>query len=486
MQPFSDAIDKDLQSRAARIQRARDAWEGNLTKPLKIKPNEPDHNRMSNRCKPIIMTNKSFLFGLPLGIVVSADDEQADSGKPSPAQQYLDATWGDDDKKMTLLGELYINGGVCGQGFLRLIEPNKAAGQPYPVIYALDPSTISVQTYPNNCKVVYQYAIQYPVASKTKQGEQDTFRQTITRNDPDGNAEKYGTDNDSTWDIETLYRVAGVSNWTLTGSEHWPYSWSPLDGCQNAIYPNQYWGMEDLTPDIIEQNDGINRTNSDIAKIIYYYGSPKTWVKGARASEVSINADSVLFLPNKDATIGALEAHGNIADAMAFASSMRSDMAEQSGVPEVAVGRMDQLPRAVTGVALRILYAPEMAATEDRRRLYGALIVRVSQHILELGKFGKDVPVSLHWQDPLPADDLAEAQTALAWQQLGVSDTTLMQRGGFDPKEEAVLKDAEDESKSTAFDRGQGEPPLAPQPMPMMVAANNLPQSQNDGGQGVQ
>jgi hypothetical protein len=480
---FNDAIDKDLQSRAGRIQRARDAWEGNLTKPLKIKPNEPDHNRMSNRCKPIIMTNKSFLFGLPLQITITADDQQTDSGDPDPAQEYLDATWGDDDKRMTLLGEAYINGGICGHSFLRLIEPNKAAGQKYPVIYALDPATISVTTYPNNCKVVYMYAIQYQIPSKTKPGEQDTFRQTITRKDPDGNAEKYGTDTDSTWDIETLYRVAGANVWTLTGQEHWPYSWSPLDGCQNAIFPNQYWGMEDLTPDIIEQNDGINRTNSDIAKIIYYYGSPKVWVTGAKAGEMNMNADTIAFLP-PNGSMGALEAHGNIADAMAFASSMCSDMAEQSGVPEVAVGRMDQLPRAVTGVALRILYAPEMAATEDRRRLYGALITRVSQHILELGGFGKDVPISLHWQDPLPADDLAEAQTALAWQQLGVSDTTLMQRGGFDPKEEATLKDAEEESKSTAFDRGQGEPPIPQQPMPMM--ANNLPQSQNDGGQGVQ
>jgi hypothetical protein len=481
MNPFADAIDKDLQSRASRIQRARDAWLGNLTRPLKIKPGEPDHNRMSNRCKPIIMTNKSFLFGLPLRITIDADDEQSDKDQPSPAQEYLDATWGDDDKRMTLLGEAYINGGICGHSFLRLVEPNTKIGQQYPVIYALDPSTISVTTYPNNCKVVYQYAIQYQVPSKTKPGEMDTFRQTITRNDPDGSAEIYGTDTDSTWDIETLYRVAGTSTWSLTGSEHWPYSWSPLDGCQNAIYPNQYWGMEDLTPDIIEQNDGINRTNSDIAKIIYYYGSPKTWVRGARASEVSINADSVLFLPNKDTAIGALEAHGNIADAMSFASSMRSDMAEQSGVPEVAVGRMEQLPRAVTGVALRILYAPEMAATEDRRRLYGALIVRISQHILELGKFGKDIPISLHWQDPLPADDLAEAQTALAWAQLNVSDTTLMQRGGFDPKEEAALKDAETQSKSSAFDRGQG-PPIMPPRMPM----NQLPQAQNDGGQGVQ
>jgi hypothetical protein len=482
MHPLNaDAIDKDLQSRADRIDRARKAYHGDFSKPLKIDPGEPDHNRISNRCKPIIMTNKSFLFGLPLQIVIAADDEESDAGNVSPAQEYLNQSWGDDNKRMTLLGKLYINGGLCGQGFLRIVEPNKAMGQQYPVVHVIDPASVSVMTYPSNVDVVSQYAVQYQIPSKTNAGEKDTFRQIILRNDPDGSAEIYGSDIDSTWTITTYLRPHGTHQFSVTDEREWPYSWSPLEGCQNAIIPNEYWGEEDITPDLIALNDGINGTNSDIAKVIYYHGSPMLYGAGARASEVTVGANRILWLPNPQAKIGSIEMTHGLADHMNFAASLRSDMAEQSGVPEVAVGRMDQLPRAVTGVALRILYAPEMASTEDRRRLYGQLIISVSQHMLELGGYGKDTEIILHWQDPLPSDDLAEAQTSAVWSGLGVSDSTLMQRGGFDPDEEAKLKDIENQSKTTLFDRGQGPPVMPPQQIP-----NNLPQQQNDGGQGVQ
>jgi len=128
----------------------------------------------------------------------------------------------------------------------------------------------------------------------------------------------------------------------------------------------------------------------------------------------------------------------------------------------------------MSGVALRMLYQPLLFKTNAKRRMYGKLIREACTRMLALGNFGDGtdrdgVKVTTHWKDPLPADDLSEAQTALAWNQLGVSTDTLLQQAGFDPDDEAQKTEKAQMRQMTL--QQQGKAPLTPPAVPANPAS---------------
>ena len=123
----------------------------------------------------------------------------SDEGVDSPIQDFIDGMWGDDDDRMTMLSRLAINGGVCGQAFIKLIP---AQGQmKYPRIVVLDPMLIRIVTAPDDCELVLAYVIEYPGTNEWQK------RQVIARVDPDGLAGVAGEfDLDDTWTITNYMR----------------------------------------------------------------------------------------------------------------------------------------------------------------------------------------------------------------------------------------------------------------------------------------
>src|SRR5258707_6962042 len=127
-------------------------------------------------------------------------------------------------------------------------------------------------------------------------------------------------------------------------------------------------------------------------------------------------------------------------------------MDEQRRVPAVAFGRETTLPRGnISGVALDVLFQPLIEKTIQKQRLYGKLIREVTRAALVLaGRVSianyTKYKVTLHWQDLLPMDDLAAAQTGQITEQLGVSKDTVITRLGFDAKAEARKKAAEQQA----------------------------------------
>lgn len=286
------------QARRAAIQRAWKAYRGDLPKPLKVADGQPDDNVRSNRCAPIVDKGTSFLFGQVLKI--EATDEATDTSepstppvitpptepghapkvkklakpKPSPTQDFLDGLWGDDDDKMTLLSQMAINGGVCGQVFVKLIPP--LTGMKYPRIVVLDPSLVRMVTSPDDVSLVLAYIIEYPVGGDMQK------RQIIARIDPDGDALAVGADDiDETWTITTYTRKGSFGNWIQVGSvEDWPYRFAPIFTNQNLPNPNEAWGVPDLSDDIIAMNSNLNFIQSNTSRIIKFHAHPKTWAKG--------------------------------------------------------------------------------------------------------------------------------------------------------------------------------------------------------------
>lgn len=530
MELFSTTDNLFADSRRQQLQ--REAWSGyigNLPDSLTRKPGDPDTNVKSNRLAPIVDTGTFYLFGLPLTVEVDAESCQRLHVNPEQAQKALDGCWGDEDDMMTVLAKLSQNGGVFGTPYAKTLTPQDTS-TPYCRVVILDPQTVSVQTDPDDCERAICYTIAYEarmpggvtlqrrqiiarrdvweMRAALERASQQTGAQTDQQHgsgsEPtDGDDDTASADDaveavdlddplgDAQWVIASEARSGEGGDWVPTGDPiAWPHPWPPIADCQNLPLANQHGGLADLTPDLIQLNTVLNFILSNINAVGLNHGHPWVWAAGTDLSGIGTAPGNIITIPSPDGKLEALVAKGDIAGLMAFAEDIRSSMDEQSKVPGVATGRLRELPRALSGVALRMLYQPLLFKTTFKRRTYGKLIRELSTRMLALCGFGDGtdlggVKVTLHWQDPLPSDDLSEAQTALAWSQLGVSHATLMSRGGFNPDDEAQKKAKEDAAQLTAWTQGQGMPPANGQndpnaPPPAAPGQPPQPSGQND------
>jgi hypothetical protein len=314
-----------------------------------------------------------------------------------------------------------------------------------------------VQTDPQDVDKVLLYCIEYQLPT-TVNGKPAfmTLREEVQRQD------------DDTWLIGHWSRIGDRAPWSPAGDPiAWPYTFPPIFSCQNLPYPHEYWGRADLTPDIIHVNDALNLVQSNVNRVLKLYGQPVIFASGTGQSVIDIKPGKIIGLPTPDAHIGSVPITSDLANALSFAANLRSDMDEQSRVPGVALGRIADLPRgAISGVALQLLFQPLIEKTVMKQRLYGKLIIDITQALLKLANYG-DLDVDISWQNLLPVDDLAAAQTSLILKQLGVSDATIMMQLGYDPDDEMEKSQTEDAKKLVNFGRGQAMPPT-PQTAPQM------------------
>lgn len=486
---------KEDTKRIADIAKRWKAFRGDLEKPFKkVKEEDPDFNILDNRCGPVVLKGASFLFGKPLTVnVVRSDlpdngeatgDESVDVEEGDPAEEYLEDCLGDMDDFMTLLSEGAINGGVAGHCFIKLVEKDEASGYDMPRMIVLDPACVWVETDPDDCRCVLAFNIQYDV--KDALGKGITKRQRIACED------------DRTWSIQNYIQSIepGLTqqqntNWQPVGEMIlWPYTFPPIAHCPNMPQPNEFWGMPDLTDDIIGMNRHLNLIQSNIAKLLYFYSHPYIFID-AGDGQLPITPGMATGVP-QGTNITAVQATGDIANARAFCADLRSDMDELSRVPAVALGRLSDLPRGnISGVALELLFQPLLEKTYLKRRLYGRMIRDVCQWMLALGGIGngEDIKVDIHWPELLPVDELQTLQALLIKQQLNVSDHTIFDEMNLDYDEQQLLRKQEQEEKQDAFNAGGqapeasqfGRAPLPPEMTQMQQAMQNTANQPQEG-----
>lgn len=457
--------------------------------PLSRQSGTPDLNVLSNRIKPIVNIGVDFLFGPTLALRVTDAEADESAGAPGvttavgvsgvadQAQRLLDATLGDEDQRMTFFSKAGVNGGVYGHVFVKVVEPrrgNASVANP-PRLILLNPEIVSVFCDPEDADLVTRYRIEYATNDPTT-GVPIRRRQDISRIDPDDDDSSTadGMDSDTTWLIQN-YTATGMTGGRFLADGPavvWPYELPPIVDWQNYPNPNAHWGQRDVTDSLVALNAQLRLVESNINKVGFLQGHPILYSVGADTGGMKPVPGAVFDLGAVDADIKAVNAAGDLAQLMAFAEQLRSDMDEESGIPGVATGRMETLPRGqVSGITMRLLYAPALSRTEHKRRLYGQGIRQMCQTILCL--CGMDyatvqrLDIQLGWQDPLPDDDLALAQALVALQGIGYSQHTLIERSNGDPDVEAQWKAEESAAQMSAVTRGAALPPapgLAPDP----------------------
>jgi len=441
-------------ARQKAIQAAWQAYDGLLDPPLQKMPDGTDPNVMSNRMGPIVDRGIDFLFGKELEISVEED-------APKEAQDFLNETWGRKEARIPLLQDLAMNGAMAGRAFLRIVPTPDSSFR----LVVVDPATVFAQTAPQDCETVELYCIEYATTEKRNgKSVQVYYREEMSRIDPDAlQGEEYEERNDTdvTWQIQHWTKEGERGQWQAAGEPiEWPYPFAPLFSCKNLPRPNDFWGKPDITPDLIGVNKSLNLTQSCINLVNILYGHPILYATGTGEQVIDIKPGKIIGLPLGESKIVAVPIASDMANALAFADNLRSDLDEQSSVPGVATGRIKDLPRGnMSGIALELLFMPLLLKTEKKKCLYGQLLLEVSNALLVLNKMSEDIDITLAWQGALPKDDLQAAQAAVALKGLGISDTTLQRSLGYDPDEELALSQSEDAQKLLAYSRGTGLPP---------------------------
>lgn len=468
--PYAPSL--DAKRRAQALSAAWDAYHGAFRGgdqqwPLLWKSGkEPNPNVIINRCGPAVNTDVSYLMGQSVAIHVKK--------KPKAAQEYLDQVWGvsaddsSDDDKMALLQELATNGAVTGHAFLKVVWD--AQRMKFPRLVVLDSSQVRVICDPHDVKTPVCYIVEYQVPDPTQQSDAPaTYRQVMELCDPaTGEPTTDGGclgDTNATWRICEYLKPAHSNVFVLQGAPvEWPYPWAPIDGCPHLSAPNAYYGRPRLTRDVIHINEAICTVASNINKIGLRHAHPLLYTKKMGNNQQALNITPGAILQVSD-EIKAVEAHGDLEHLMQFEEDLRGDFDEETHIPAQAFGRMKDLPALPTsGVAMRLGYSALMADIMKERRTYGALLRRVSQHLLELkDESWATAEILLGWQDPLPADDLQQAQVAQVLTQMGVmSKRTAAESAGldFDAEQEAMKDEAQQALLQVM--RGQAMPPAPP------------------------
>jgi len=382
-------LSNDDRARAKRIEAAWDVYEGKFIKPFDKLPNEPDYNIISNRIVELVNASNDFLFAKELQII-------PDPSAPEEAQDFLDTVWGRKEARIPFLLRLGLNGAMAGNAFLRIV-PGRNTGN-FRLI-EVDPAIVSVKTAPQDCQTVLLWCIEYcsdepdPITKKPKRVY---YREEICRIDPEDDddfsyedEDADGLDSDVTWQIQhwTQETAAGSAPksgyWQPAGDPYiWPYPFAPLFSCQNLPRPNSFWGYPDVTDDLIGLNNSLNFVQSNIninEKIQHILYAP-----GTGEGTLHVEPGKVVQFPEVDQKIDAVHITNNTKDLLNFAANLRSDMDELSGIPGVATGRVDILPRGITGIAIEMLYGPLLKKTDKKRCTYGEMIINVSKALLVL------------------------------------------------------------------------------------------------------
>lgn len=247
------------------------------------------------------------------------------------------------------------------------------------------------------------------------------------------------------WVVITERMVSGVPRWEAVGEpEPWPWPFPPLVYCQNLPAPHEVWGISEAEV-VYSLNLALNSLLTHAEVVAHRFASPRLVGFGFRRETVQmISEESMLVIPEKNADIKTVDPRPDLASILALANQIRATVMEVAQTPDIALGRVEGLNLGgLSGVALRVLYQPMIDKLAAKRRLYGRLVTEaIRRAMVVTGKAGPDQVYRIAWPDILPENVLESRQAAIMEQQLGVSAYTILRRLGYDPEQEAALREA--------------------------------------------
>lgn len=479
----SDGFQAEKARRAAMIRAARDYFDGYHPKPLKVREGDKDSNVIINLCRILITKSVAWLFGDPEnGEAIKFTIKQADQPKAEvesvglgeqgqsqteeheptnskdpaieKAEQWLSDVWDKNGGAQFLL-KLGRRCGITGHGFIKILpanEPSNDLGVPRLVLQKTE--LMSVVRKQDDSETAEAFVIEWKEKRLVNTRLRDvTVRQIITKI-----VEK--------WVIGQFVDTGrGEAKWQPDGPiVTWPYSWCPIVDWQN-LTSDAYYGESDLE-DLPTLNDAINFTASNVNRILFIHGHPRTVGTGFEAGELQDTAvDSFWTIANPNAKVNNLEMQSDLKAAFGFLQYITQSFWDVGRELDLASLR-DRIGQ-ITNFGLRVLANNALSKLGEKRLNYGKALKEINSILLELGGF-EVRDTEIHWLHPLPEDateEVTRLQTELDMQI--VSKQTAAEERGRDWTQEQERRDQEETAEGNiggallgAFEKGQSFKPL--------------------------
>ncbi len=376
---------------------------GNQKKQLKTKQGQPDYNIVMNFTGLVIDRSVSMLFGK--GIDFDYGEEENDN------EEYLKRVWAANRKEI-LLHKFGLNGAEIGTWYCKVIpEGVEYQGKLYPRLVCLDPMLMTIETKPDDIETVTAYIITYMVE---REGKPQVFQERTTRQD-------------STWLIES--GIFKNKKFIPETSEVWEFDFPPIIHGQNLINVESVYGDPDVTDDVDELQDMLNKTSGNVSKIIDIHGHPHTVGEGLNSKEpIDVEPGRMTLVPT-GAKVYNVEMQSDLASSMGYMLAMRQALFDITRTVDLS-SFADKLG-SLTNFALHVLYQDALSKNDSKRQLYGDALLELNRRLLILAKMTPEEG-HIEWPEPLP-ENVTEEIAGLTFDlQNGlVSKETVSEKRGY-------------------------------------------------------
>jgi len=483
---------KERKDRAAMIKAAQDYYDGLHPQSLKVRPNDKDPNVIINLCRRIINNSVAWLFGdVESGEIIkmeleegerqeqkanpaeesnAPDEPPAESTEPEidPGEEWLKQVW-EANGGALLLQKLGRRGSISGHGFMKVLPATDLSNDlGVPRLVLLKSAMVSVLTKEDDSDTAEAFVIEW--TEKRMVGASNRLRDVRVR--------QIITQIGVQWVIAQFADTGrGRDKWQIeSGPELWPYSWCPIVDWQNLPNDDSYYGLSDLE-DLPTINNAINFTVSNVNRILFLHGHPRTVGTGFEASEVQDTAiDSFWTIPDEKAKVTNLEMQSDLGSAFAFLQFLTQQFSNIGRDLDVA-SLADKIGQ-ITNYGLHVLADAALKKLGEKRLNYGRAIIQINRIFLELGGFPVQ-DTKLHWQHPLPEDALEEVKRLKDEREMGIvsKESAAEERGrNWQTEKDRIESEQANDGNAgemmlRAFERGAGAQPFRPNPALRQPAA---------------
>jgi len=403
------------------IARAWRAYEGEFPAPL-VDTNTGSASKdcvVVNLVEPAADRAVAMLFGSGISFTGLTDEQS----------RWLDEIWPPETRQTHLL-RLGTNGAIAGHVFAKL------SGGATPRVIVLDSANCDFDHPRGDIEGRDEYRV--------------TFREMDERGLVTLYRERHLQENLESWVVVYEEKAENAKVWTETARVAWPFPWAPIHDAQNLVNANDAWGRADITDELVDLNESINRTLTEGQVLGRYHAHSLLVARGLtkrQAREVDQRPGGLIVLPESEP--GQAEAKVEVVQPAADFDGLLSLYTALREAWHIAAASVDMVQSKLegmgqlSGVALRLLNTPAIDRIEAKHQTYGAFIKALVRHLLELGSKGEAPDLEITWPEPLPADALGEAETLEIDRRNGLSQATYLEKRGYNPEEEAERKSGE-------------------------------------------
>lgn len=348
---------------------------------------ERGDNIKNNMCSTLVDKSLDFMYGA--GIDPSQLEIEVDETPEGPEEEYLNQVL-KQNNRYKLLRSFGLHAALTGTGYIKIVAPPAVpivrgafTGDVLPRLIALDSREVCVMSDEQDVDFVREYRIQW---TSTMDGKPVVRRQRYIRQ---GDGEQWAIREEvykqaifsQTWGLLVMTDSA---RWELTAPvQMWPWPWCPIVAAQNMVEPNSFYGRPDLTPDVLSLQEAINRSETNIMRIITFHAHPQTVAEGVRFKDGARTGPGKLLEVPRGSKIYNVEMQSDLSAAQNFDKLLRDAFWALGRTPDPqAVASLSG--DRVTNYRILVLFADLIAKTYQKRQLQGRALEQLCERLLDM------------------------------------------------------------------------------------------------------